>query len=1153
MYLKRLEIVGFKSFANAFELEFRTGISCIVGPNGCGKSNVADAIRWALGSQSPTELRADRMEDVIFSGTVDRKPLGMAEVILTFDNSKRELPLDFDEVTVTRRLFRSGESEYLINGNRCRLMDITDLIVDRGLGSNSYWILETSMVKAIIESRPVDRRSLFDEAAGIVKYKIQRHRAELKLNSASGDLERLDDIILEVDRNVSVLKKQVRAYRRWKSAEEKISELDGLLRFRQLDDSRNRMAELETSLRASRGTEQECSAAVSAAAARQAQSRMELEKAQAQLDREHEACAVLDSELGTVSEKFAVSSERRRSAGEQVTSTEQQSVAEQERVQQITVEIDDLAGRMEAYQKNEAEIAKRHEETSAEATRIEEEHSTSAAELEKARTVLRETSEKLRTAQEQYNTSLREAERAGQELETSTNRLLVIEGSIIGIDETLAGKHKAIAGFDADLTHRSEELAGKRASLSDLDSSIENLTTQCAELNTRISILDLRVQQLASAVNSEKAGSGRISDLIEVTDGMGMAVGAWLDAFQDSVVQSTESMSTSIETGRYLLLSSDDEGGCSRPDMPEGAIWLPDCIKKVDSAPSVSTLLSGCIVAPGRTEAMEWFLSGIQLDIVTTAGDLFRRDGLVRLGILEEGAGSIERQALAGLARRELKDLRAELHSREGEKDTLRSRRSDAIMTIEALRESITDLQAELTSESTRASGLESRREEMITELTEIRKSLPELESKIRQDGEGSLSDIEQMRTDSERLSSAVSALEISHGSNAEQLNHAIRDENAAALKKASLEADLKQVIREHARCVSDAAAAGKKSVELFVRSGELTGVCEALDEQLSEFSRQKVEISGRRETAEERRTLASRSRAEWLEKARELDRELSTLREQLSDAKEIRATLTGEAETVKTRVAELEALDLMLPVESSRYWKLPVEELEKELARQRGYRENLGPVNMLAVAEFEEASTRIDFLSGQRTDLMDARTSLLEAIEEINRTAAKKFTETFAEVRRNFQEMFSSLFGGGEADLLALEADDPLEGGVQIVARPPGKKLENVTALSSGERAMTAVALLFALYLVKPSPFCVLDELDAPLDDSNVDHFIDLVKGFIDRTQFIVITHNKRTMEAADRLFGITMIEKGVSAMTSVNLETAMKMTSGDGSDDGS
>ena len=241
-----------------------------------------------------------------------------------------------------------------------------------------------------------------------------------------------------------------------------------------------------------------------------------------------------------------------------------------------------------------------------------------------------------------------------------------------------------------------------------------------------------------------------------------------------------------------------------------------------------------------------------------------------------------------------------------------------------------------------------------------------------------------------------------------------------------------------------------------------------------------------------------------------------------------------------------------MLPVESSRYWKLPVEELEKELARQRGYRENLGPVNMLAVAEFEEATARIDFLSGQRTDLMDARTSLLEAIEEINRTAARKFIETFAEVRRNFQEMFSSLFGGGEADLLALEADDPLEGGVQIVARPPGKKLENVTALSSGERAMTAVALLFALYLVKPSPFCVLDELDAPLDDSNVDHFIDLVKGFIDRTQFIVITHNKRTMEAADRLFGITMIEKGVSAMTTVNLETAMKMTSGDGNSDG-
>ena len=1138
MYLKRLEIVGFKSFANAFELDFRTGISCIVGPNGCGKSNVADSIRWALGSQSPNDLRADRMEDVIFSGTVDRKPLGMAEVVLTFDNSARELPLDFDEVTVTRRLFRSGESEYLINGNRCRLMDVTDLIVDRGLGSNSYWILETSMVKAIIESRPVDRRSLFDEAAGIVKYKIQRHRAELKLNSAGADLERLDDIILEIDRNVSSLKKQVRAYNRWKSAEERIDELQGLIGFRRLDSSRTRLAELETRLKESRGTEQECSASVSAAAARQGTARVELEKAQAQLDREHEACATLDSQLGEASQKHAVAAERRRSAWEQAESAADGSSSELNRARTILAEKEVLSKRIDDLRKGELEATEEHGLASAETARLEREHSTSASALEQARTELREASEKLRAISEENSARIRESERAGRDLESSRNRLLVLEGSIKGIDEALTGKREMIGKYQADLALRSDALEATSTLLSEQGSSIERLTSECAELSAKMGVLETRLEQLSSAGDTGNTEADIIPDRITVTQGMGMAVGAWLDAFQDSVILQGGSLPGTADTGRYLLAR---EGG-PRPELPDGASWLPDCLAS-GSDPSVAALLSGCIVVPDRGRAIELFLTGIQLDIVTPGGDLFRRDGLVRLGVEEEGSGRIEREALAAISRSEMEGLSADLQKREAEKGSIRSGRSETVMSMEALRETIGDLQKELASETARLGGLESRREEMESELLELTGALPELERKAGETGEGSMAGIEGIQKDAQRLSGAVTELEAAHGANGEQLNRAIRDENAVALKRASHEADLKQALHELSRCMEDEAAARKRSGELSVRSGELTGECEALDEQLEELSRRKSELATLRGSAEERRTLVSRSRAEWLEKTRELDKELSTLRDRLSDAREVRATLTGEAETVKSRVEELEALDLPLPGESSRYWNLPVEELERELARQRGYRENLGPVNMLAVAEYEEAKRRNDFLTGQRTDLMEARSSLLEAIDEINTTAAKRFTETFVEVRRNFQEMFSSLFGGGEADLLALEADDPLEGGIHIVARPPGKKLESVTALSSGERAMTAVALLFALYLVKPSPFCVLDELDAPLDDSNVDHFIDLIKGFVDRTQFIVITHNKRTMEAADRLFGITMVDQGVSSMTTVNLETAMRI----------
>jgi len=293
-------------------------------------------------------------------------------------------------------------------------------------------------------------------------------------------------------------------------------------------------------------------------------------------------------------------------------------------------------------------------------------------------------------------------------------------------------------------------------------------------------------------------------------------------------------------------------------------------------------------------------------------------------------------------------------------------------------------------------------------------------------------------------------------------------------------------------------------------------------------------------------RTEASRERAQWLKRSKQVDEELSLQREELSASREDKALVSGEMESVRSLFEELNVKELILPDEASRYWEYSNEKLQSELEKQMGYRENLGPVNMLAVTEYEEARKRIEFLDEQRADLNEARESLMSAISEINRTAARKFDETFVVVKKNFKEMFTSLFGGGEAEIIALDSEDPLEGGVQIIARPPGKKLDNITALSSGEQAMTAAALLFALYLVKPSPFCVLDELDAPLDDTNVDNYINLLRGFVQRTQFIVITHNKRTMESADRLFGITMAEKGVSTMTSVSLEKALQISEG-------
>lgn len=1141
MYLKRLEIVGFKSFADAFELEFQEGISCVVGPNGCGKSNIADAIRWALGSQSPTELRADRMEDVIFSGTINRKPQGMAEVLLTFDNSNRELDLDFDEVTVTRRLFRSGDSEYLLNGNRCRLMDITDLIVDRGLGSNGYWMLEKNMTDTIIESGPSDRRFLFDEAAGIVKYKMQRHRAELKLNSAGDDLERLDDIISEVERNVGSLRKQVSAFKRWESAEKRITEIRSLMEHNTLQESGDRLRKLEERLKLCKGREHSASAAVLAATARQSQARVSLEKAQTRLDGEHARCAGLDGEMSRIHEQLAVAQERYRNTTALIESSAAESFGKKKRSEQFGQDAEELLKRETSLTEQIADASKNLAKAASDTGKAEKRFRESASELEKAREEYRRISDLAQLLQKEYTDGLRTRERARQEFAHAIKRKEELESAAGELERSLKEAETHLGEIRAVKKELEIKLDDTRDGCGDISIGISEVQSEIRSLEMEAGLLEAKISGLREA--KPTSGSDSLSTCMKVRRGMGMAVGAWLDSFQDSMIRDNPGELPDGSNGeRYYLNVSKS----SEPDIPEGAIWLPDCLEE-DSRSSFRNLLSGAVVAPDRERAAKWFFSGIDLDIVTEKGDLFRKDGLVRLGIPESGGGVIEREALAQEAEKKVLEISKVLEVRRESEAELREKLKVSDALREELRRQISVSDKEEASLQATAEGYGKRIDELVSERNIIEERLPGLQQASReQDSRESTEKLQHSREEMERLSDALKEIEERRENLGSKMNGLIREENQLKLDLSSLETSLKQAEIERKRLLADSSEAAAGSAEIDERIKEMKSTVAALDKTIAELKSELDDLSVRREKAENSRTEASRERADWLEKSKQADEELTQQRDELSTLREERASVSGEMETVKSRYDELSGKDLTLPDDKSRYWEYSQEKLLIELEKQTGYRENLGPVNMLAVTEHEEAKKRIDFLDEQRTDLIDARESLTEAIGEINRTAERKFDETFVEVRKHFKEMFTSLFGGGEADIIALDSEDPLEGGVQIVARPPGKKLENITALSSGERAMTAAALLFALYLVKPSPFCVLDELDAPLDDTNVDNFINLLKGFVRRTQFVVITHNKRTMEAADRLFGITMAEQGVSSMTSVNLEKARQINEG-------
>ncbi len=1129
MRLKRLEIVGFKSFADPFRIDFKKGVSAIVGPNGCGKSNVADAIRWVLGNQSPRQLRADKMESVIFSGSSKRRQLGMAEVILTFDNTDRQLGLDYDEVSVSRRLFRTGESEYSINGSRCRLMDITDLVVDKGLGSTGYWILESKMVGIILSSRPEDRRSLFDEAAGIVKYKIQRHRAELKLNSAASDLERLSDIIMEVESTCNGLKRQVSAYNRHRRVSDSIKAITEAMNFIESSEIREILKGKEKTLDETSSVVGRETASLASATVVLEEARMEFARVQRKLDESHRKCADLDSELASNDREAAVTAERIASAETRIAENNARMAQERERLLRYTADMEKFAD--ERLQLRDS------------LKKLDEEHAAAARKLEHLKLNRKEVIKSFEAARsdrvkadsllEQMRQSFREQVRAE---EARIQKISSLNESL----EVYREKSSTLSGSLSALKQELEELTQKNSVISSalqkkLDAR-ERLLADTTDLGAKLS----QVGQTAAVLQNQVARANDLLEQLTVTDsissvikplpGMGKAVGAFLDSFNSaSIVNSVPENSSA--GARFALPAKEFKG-----TLPDGAVSLCECVETANSEGFINSLLSHCVLAPNTATAGLWMAQGLAVTAVTADGDIFRPDGLVRLGVADTSAGSLELKDI-------LDDLQSQLQKAAGERDSLALALDAKNRELSANREQTGEVRSQLSENERKLAAsqnsLESlgiQQESTISSISAVEKKLELLEKTKAEhpgeEGEPGISELEQRRAEAllveEKAQETVS-----------------REDSLIA-----------EAERNHDNCSFNLRENQSRQKEIEGRIELLTGEAESLRDLLDGLQRenekfgtsissmqtrqkvlkeQSIVLKNRRGAEESLRNDYSQERNTLMENTAVLEKEVLHTRDKLGKAKNLMIEL--EAQTLALQ-EKLMAVEEQCTVEDNPFLGKSPAELASELSSKQSVLERIGPVNMLAVSEYEESVERLDYLTGQRDDLENARASLSKAISEINSEAAARFQETFRKVRENFQKMFVKLFDGGEGDIVSIESDDPLEGGIEILARPRGKKLKNVIALSAGEKALTAVALLFSLYLVKPSPFCVLDELDSPFDDSNTDKFIEILREFVGNTQFIVITHNKRTMEGSDVLYGITMAEEGVSTITSVNLE---------------
>ena len=1211
MYLKSLKAIGFKSFADKTTLNFEPGITAVVGPNGCGKSNISDAIRWVLGEQSAKALRGGEMADVIFSGTEGargRKPTSMAEVSITLGDMDEEnlkaagVDLSFTEVTVTRRVFRDGGSEYFLNGASCRLRDIQQLFMGTGIGRNSYSIMAQGQITNIIKSKPSERRVVFEEAAGITKFKQQKKEALRKLDYTEQNLLRLEDTIREVKRQIGSLQRQAGKARRYQKIMDELRELETKLARHEydtidtelqgirkesehirdnLENHSSGIIEEETALKNLRQTLTELDAQISAKQQRGLELKSEVERhenriqyneqrmeeltaqhadAEADIGGAQERRKQVDAELEGINQQLADSGHSLDRARQHV--SEKRSV-----VETAESEISQRQSQLSDTNNEAAQLTQRLTSSRNELNALELQNQGNTARLEKL------SAEKIQLEEERnkLETSLCEFERSVEDdsLHVETHRGTVEERqvrlSVIGTD--LSGTEEALD----ELLQRHAEAKSRQDVLKQLIESKEGFSAGTQTILT----------QFDSAI-------GSLADQIRVPDEHVRAVEAALGANLQLVIterpQSADQMLQRLaqgEQGRASIVALEllrERGGSIPPsDIPEGAVPALDIVATDDLIqPLLQTLLGRTLIVDSlETATRLWHMSPGRFDYVTQQGEslsqqgvytggqgegkehhsvLARRNQIDELEIqlntlghqIDESsrakgallAEQTELQASLQNARDELSDREVAIATRKGEFKALQNSRQVLEQKIEAVVFEVQNLAEQETASKSKSIELNARIRQLEEKDRQIQELITGHEAFIqeqRDHRETAQEELTEAKVDLSKAEERESSLQVQKAPMEQQLAELQRTlERAQQIlsesseRKVQFESQNAESRLEIERLRLDRETCSEKISELTQGRNQEASDAERREMELSEKRNSLTEMQERKGEIEVEVTQNQMRQEQLIDRIQEkydLD-----LRELQGDVTTINITADGQT-TTETITADETCSETNAPTD----WegvRAKVEEMQNKI-------DSMGPVNLVAIDEYQEVEERFNFLNTQHEDLVNAKTELEEVIARIDKQSREMFTETFEKVRANFQKMFPDLFGGGHANLVLTEEEDVLDAGVEIVASPPGKKLHRIGLLSGGEQTMTAVALLFSLYQVKPSPFCVLDELDAPLDDANIERYVQKLKEFLAHSQFIVITHSKRTISAADVLYGVTMQERGVSRIVSVKFSS--------------
>jgi len=1182
VYLKALEMVGFKSFAEKTKLMFEPGMTSIVGPNGCGKSNVSDAIRWVLGEQSAKALRGSKMEDCIFNGTQNRKPLGMAEVNITFTDCENVLKTEYHEVTITRRVFRSGEGQYFINKTPCRLKDIQRLFMDTGVGTSSYSFMAQGRIDQILSARPEDRRAIFEEASGITKYKNDKREAIRKLDHTEANLLRLADVIREVKRQIGSLQRQAGKARRYKTFRDELRALD-------LYAARIRLTDFEKKVRK------------------------------------------LEKEISTVTEQITA-------AHHDVESQESQNVSLREEILETEREISSF---MEAGLHAQNRLDRTHDLIRMNTQRIEEYQALSerdTRELSELQRQLEDRKQMEQTLQEQQEAAVTSRDAAKAELETCVgnyeshrqqidtareriqklredsvslenqasqihNQLLQIESqerSTLIQRERLAAEKQQLTDVAAAFADRVTKL---EAALKQHQADVDSAIARCAQLDEqkRNNVQAVRDTQQARAEHqSAHAGRQATIDLLsdadeaqgdfpggtrllldqdnplgidrpkllgalaehiaappEYTQALEAALRSILDAIvveDASALRDILAHVSGAAQGATRLVAK-PAAAAPRLQLPDGLPSLADLVQPTSETGQIlaKQLLGSVAVAETLDRVPGTIPPGIS--VVTCDGSLLRDNGIAEFWMGDPSASNplsrkhaiaAAQQAAEGIAA-DIAACDTKLAELQREDESLEAQISEARRDLDEARRQLAQKEGESQMVAGEAKTATERLETVTWELQEIagkgstweseKQGLVEQQAEAREARERTGNDIgtqsrelQQLETRHAEIQTELTERRVAFGSSDHRVEHIKTQFDAVVTRLAEIDGAL--------RGRSEGIQSYATNIEQLEKS-----ITDAKG-QLQDLEQAVTDNNEKAKTLRESRVNKSEKLAAQEAKLTH-DREVLEAQMQTKSERDVQMTeLRMRRQNLTDRVTADYNLTLTQVMnEPEPEWDgdpQPIEEAETRVAELRTKLEAMGPVNLVAIEEYKEHEERYTFLTQQEEDLIKAKEQLMDMIKTINQTTSEMFRETFEEANANFQNMFTRLFNGGSAKLVLVNEEDVLDCGIEIIARPPGKRLQNISLLSGGERTLTAVALLFSIYQIKPSPFCMLDELDAPLDDTNIGRFIEVLKEFLQQSQFVVITHNRQTIAASDILYGVTMPEQGVSRIMSMKFRDA-------------